>query len=327
MPTAVPPPYTTCLNIDQRPIPHGPVIAVPGSFQRNRWFAFETLALVSLVGLSEFAGARATGEDAFDPYTAHSSESEIRRLQLFPDGLIYHPYLAGPKESRTGVQFASDGDGGWSWYATIGGQVGLLRYGTLDNYRPVGIELDIEGSAQFRSLDGNILNTESTDIRFGVPLTVGWGGQETKLELCFLGANPDKELFQSSEDPEQWFFERRSIVLGHSIHFGDNFRIYGEVGYAFQATLSGEWEFQFGAEYVPVMPTHIFGAPFAAANVYVLEVDDYGGNLTLEAGWCWRGKNARLLRGGVFYSNGFSNSFAFQDRNEQMAGFGLWHDF
>ena len=26
----------------------------------------------------------------------------------------------------------------------------------------------------------------STDVRFGFPLTVGWGSQETKLELCFF---------------------------------------------------------------------------------------------------------------------------------------------
>ena len=71
----------------------------------------------------------------------------------------------------------------------------------------------------------------------------------------------------------------------------------------------------------------IWGAPFAAANVYLLETEGFGGNLTLQAGWGWRGKNARLLRAGIFYSNGLSSSFVLEDRNEQQLGFGIWHDF
>jgi hypothetical protein len=64
-----------------------------------------------------------------------------------------------------------------------------------------------------------------------------------------------------------------------------------------------------------------------AANVYLLEAEDFGGSLNLQAGWGWRGKNARLLRAGVFYSNGLSNSFVPEDRNEQQFGFGIRHDF
>jgi hypothetical protein len=61
--------------------------------------------------------------------------------------------------------------------------------------------------------------------------------------------------------------------------------------------------------------------------VYLLETEDFGGNLTLQAGWGWRGKNARLLRFGVFYSNGLSNNLVLDDPNEQQLGFGIWHDF
>ena len=47
----------------------------------------------------------------------------------------------------------------------------------------------------------------------------------------------------------------------------------------------------------------------------------------LQVGWGWRGKNARLLRAGVFYANGLSNHLVLKDRNEQQFGFGSWHDF
>jgi hypothetical protein len=307
---------------------------VRGSSLRNLLAASGVLAVVALAAPCEFGSQGVFGREpilfgdpAFDPYAGNSAESEIRRLQVLPDGLIYHPYLAGPKESRTGFQFFSNDEGGWSWYGTVGGQVGILRYGTYDEYRPVGIQFDIEGSAQFRSTGSDILEFESTDVRFGFPVSLGWGSQETKLALYFLRAEPNRNFFESRPEQPERIFERQAIVLGHSIHLSEKLRLYGEAGYAFKSDLSGEWEFQFGAEYAPVLPTRIWGAPFAAANLYLLEQEDFGGNLTLQAGWGWRGKNARLLRAGVFYSNGLSNSFVLEDRNEQQFGFGIWHDF
>ncbi len=267
------------------------------------------------------------GAADFDPYAENSVASRIRRLQLLPDGLIYHPYLAGPKESRTGIQFYSTEHDGWSWYSTVGGHLGLLRYGTYDDFMPVGIQFDIEGSAQFRSLDAEPLKMGSTDVRCGFPVSIGWGSQETKLALYFLRAEPHRNFFVNRPESTERIFERQTVVLGHSVHLSEKLRIYGEAGYAFKSDMSGEWELQFGAEFAPVLPTRIWGAPFAAANVYLLEVDDFGGNLTLQAGWAWRGKNARLLRTGLFYSNGLSNSLVPADRNEQQIGFGLWHDF
>jgi hypothetical protein len=300
---------------------------------RKQIFVSCVLALLSWAAVCDLAGTSASGREPilfegriFDPYARHSSESEIRRLQLLPDGLIYRPYLAGPKEPRTGIQFFSTDDGGWSWFSSVGGQIGILRFGTYDTFRPVGIQFDIEGSAQFRSMDAELLDFSSTDVRFGFPVSIGWGGQETKLSLYFLRSKPEGSLFERLVDQSDRVFDRRAIVLGHSIHLAEKLRIYGEVGYAFESELTGNWEFQFGAELAPVLPTGILGAPFAAANVYLLEREDFGGSLTLQAGWGWRGKNARLLRVGLFYSNGTSNHALLDDRNEQLFGFGFWQD-
>ena len=300
---------------------------------RNLLRASCVLAVVSWAVSCEFASAQVLDREpvllrdrGFDPYASDSAESEIRRLQLLPDGLIYHPYLAGPKESRTGIQFFSTDDGGWSWFSTVGGQIGILRFGTYDDFTPVGIQFDIEGSAQFRSVDAELLDFSSTDVRFGFPVSIGWGGQETKLSLYFLRSKPDGSLFERLADQPDRVFDRQAIVLGHSIRLAEKLRIYGEVGYAFKSELDGEWEFQFGTEFAPLLPTRIVGAPFAAANLYLLEREDFGGSLTLQGGWCWRGKNARLLRVGLFYSNGTSNQALLDDRNEQLFGFGIWHD-
>lgn len=70
-------------------------------------------------------------------------------FHLAPEGLIYRPYLAGPKESRTGIQFYSVDDD-WEFDSSIGGQWGLLRIGSSDPSFPQGLQLDFEASAQFR---------------------------------------------------------------------------------------------------------------------------------------------------------------------------------
>ena len=38
------------------------------------------------------------------------------------------------------------------WEATLGGRVGLLRYGSFDCICPEGFQIDAEGSAQVRQL-------------------------------------------------------------------------------------------------------------------------------------------------------------------------------
>lgn len=127
--------------------------------------------------------------------------------------------------------------------------------------------------------------------------------------------------------PLNQVFQQEALVLGHSIHLTDMLRIYGEAIYLLHSDQSGNWEFQFGTELAPVDPTRLWGSPFAAANVYLLESENYGGNLMLQAGWLWRGKDARMLRVGVFYSNGLSNSSALANATEQQIGFGLWRDY
>jgi hypothetical protein len=265
--------------------------------------------------------ALAAGDDR-----AISSESEIRRLQLLPDGLIYHPYLAGPKESRTGIQFFSTDDGGWSWFSSVGGQIGILRFGTYDD-----LHAPSESSSTSKARPSSAAWTRNCSIS-ARPMYVSVfpcrsaGAVKKPSCHCTSAIQARRQLVRAPADQPDRVFDRQAIVLGHSIRLAEKLRIYGEVGYAFKSELDGEWEFQFGTEFAPVLPTRIVGAPFAAANLYLLEREDFGGSLTLQGGWCWRGKNARLLRVGLFYSNGTSNQALLDDRNEQLFGFGIWHD-
>ncbi|MCP4191407.1 MAG: DUF1207 domain-containing protein [Planctomycetaceae bacterium] len=272
-------------------------------------------------------GQELSFDSGFDPYSEATAKSEGWSLQILPDGLIYPPYLAGQKEPRSSIQYYYEKDNGWSWFSTVGGQLGILRCGTKDPYFPTGVQLGIEGAAQFSGANSDLFHLFSTDARFGVPLSIGWGNQETKLAVYFLHTHPNLGYFSDELSLKDKFFQRRAIVLGHAIHPTETVRLYGEVGYALASTMNGKWEFQLGAEFAPQLPTRIWGAPFAAANLHLLETDNFGGTLALQAGWSWRSDDARLLRLGVFYLNGRGNNYANLDLSEQQIGFGVWHDY
>jgi hypothetical protein len=204
----------------------------------------------------------------------------------------------------------------------------LLRIGTEDPFFPQGVQLDFEASAQLRHNKFVILDILTSDVRVGLPLSFSHNNHQTKFAAYLLRSIPSDLLLPTlpmlkGDD----FFQRQSLVLGHSIYVTRRIRIYGEVGYALRSRISEQWEVQFGAEYAPVLPTRFWGSPFLAANAYLREEVNFGGTFTLQGGWSWRNKHGRLLRIGGHYSNGMSNQFLLHDKHEQQIGVGIWHDF
>ena len=88
--------------------------------------------------------------------------------QIVPTGLMYKAYLAGNQEARLGSQLLYVRSGA-VFDSTIGGRVGLLRYGTDNELWPQGWQLDVEAAA-FPRLDSN-RNLVECDYQAGVPLT------------------------------------------------------------------------------------------------------------------------------------------------------------
>ena len=78
--------------------------------------------------------------------------------QVLPTGLMYKSYLAGGREPRFGTQFVHERSQGWLWDTTLGARVGLLRYGTENDFWPEGWQLDVEGAA-FPRLSSNTTAT------------------------------------------------------------------------------------------------------------------------------------------------------------------------
>lgn len=251
--------------------------------------------------------------------------------QLLPRNLIYSSYLAGMKESRFSSIWFHDDRLGWQWDSTLGGRVGLLRYGTGENfpYFSQGWQLDIEGSGMPRlDLEEGRRDLVSSDFRFGIPLTYGRGRYQAKFAYYHLSAHLGDEFLLRTMATRRNFV-RDVLVWGHSYYLDENFRAYGEVGYAVHRDGGSEpWEFQFGFDWAPARPTGFAGAPFLAANAHLREEFDFGGNVVVQAGWAWRQRRGGpLARIGIHYLNGKSSQWELFDTFEEQLGIGLWYDF
>lgn len=248
--------------------------------------------------------------------------------QLLPDGILYRAYLANPKESRLGTQIFNVPGQGALWDSTLGGRMGLVRFGTTDPAWPQGWQLDIEGSAQVRLDPDENLDLRSVDYRVGAPLTYAYGRHRLKLGYHHLCSHLGDEFLIAHPSFTHVNFVRDALTVGYAYYVTENLRVYSELGWAFRDDVSKEWEFMFGFDYSPARPTGLTGAPFLAAHGHLREELNYSGNFVLQAGWAWRGeRSSHLLRTGFHYYNGLSDQYSFFRNFEQQIGAGVWYDY
>lgn len=255
-------------------------------------------------------------------------ESDSWDWQFLPTSLLYKSYLAGVKESRFATLHTYNKNDGWLWEPVLGARVGILRYGNHDLIHPEGWQWDIEGSAQARLYVPSNVDVRSVDFRAGTLLTHASGPWRTKFGYYHLSSHLGDEFLLANPDYPRLNYVRDALVAGEAYYVTDNVRVYFDVAWAFNCEYAKPWEFQFGLDYAPALPTGLHGAPFFAVNGYVRQELNYGGNFVVQTGWAWRGDEAgRLLRIGVQYINGKSQQFSFYDQSDQALGIGIWYDF
>jgi hypothetical protein len=250
--------------------------------------------------------------------------------QIVPSGLLYRSYLAGPRESRlASVWNWQTPGGGRFWDFTLGGHVGLLRYGTAGGPRPGGFQLDADAAA-FPRLDlRNENDLTSVDFRGGIPLTFAYGPWESKFGYYHTSSHLGDEFLLKHQGFPRLNYVRDELILGVACRIRPSLRLYGEAGYAFHCDGGARpWQFQFGAECSDLEPRGLRGAPFLAVNGHLRQEVSWGGSLSAQAGWQWRGAGpGHLLRAGVNYFNGMSEQYSFLHQFEQQVGTGIWYDY
>lgn len=249
-------------------------------------------------------------------------------FHLLPEGLIYRSYLAGPKEPRMAAGIIGIPKDSTLWDATIGGRLGLIRFGNSDPIRPRGFQWDVEAAAMVRLDIPADVDVRGTDYRVGLPLTWGDEFRQWKFAYYHMSSHLGDEYWEDNPAFPLFRQARDALVLGHSWYLTDSLRVYAEVGWAFYSVASEPWEIQFGLDYAPRVATGWHGAPFFAINGYLREELDFGGGVNAQVGWAWRADaTAHLLRLGFQYYNGASTQYAFLPFHETQYGAVLWYDF
>ncbi len=278
---------------------------------------------------SDVRPAQYVDDDWFGASPAvHGSHEGAWCHQILPDGLIYRSYLASVKESRFAGQWVHDVNLGWVWDITLGGRVGILRYGTTSVEHPEGWQIDMEGAGMPRLDLEHERDVMASDFRFGIPVTYGRGCYQMKVAYYHLSSHLGDEYMVRHNTLQRRNYSRDVIVWGHSFFLTEDVRLYGEAGWAFAYDGGSEpWELQFGVDYSPVKPVGQRGSPFVAINGHLRQEFDYGGNIVVQTGWQWRGYSGHLFRIGMHYFQGMSDQWEFFDQFEDKLGFGIWYDF
>jgi hypothetical protein len=270
------------------------------------------------------------GEWEVDPDLTPLTPAEFWYWQVLPDGLIYRSYWAGVREPRLAVVAFDEKGSQAFWDGTLGGRVGLLRYGTRGGLFPQGWQLDVEAAAIVRLTLDEIRDFETADYRVGVPLTYGIDNWQFKFAVYHLSSHLGDEFAIANPGSldQRINYVRDALVLGVSYYPHPALRLYSEAAYAANADGGAEpWEFQFGAEVSRPGPTGPHGTPFWAINGHLREEHDFGGDVSTQIGLLWRGRSGQVTRAGLHYYNGKSSQYQTFDESEQQIGFGLWYDF
>jgi len=265
----------------------------------------------------------------YTPYPAVDLAEFQLQSQVLPHEILYQSYLAGPKEPRLGTQLHWEADERILWDTTLGGRFGWFRLVSPD--RRWVWQVDVEGAAVLRLDADQSADLESVDYRFGLPLTAAMGPNRFKIGYEHLSAHLGDEFLLRNPGIPRENYVRDAIVAGYARYLSERIRVYGEASWAFSRDVADPWQFQVGAEYAPTRATGALGAPFLAVNGLLREEVDFGGTLTVHAGWAWRQWNSqgpgRLLRAGAFYQTGKSSQQSFPFASETQYGLGAWYDY
>jgi hypothetical protein len=253
----------------------------------------------------------------------------VDELHILPDGLLYHSYLAGEKEPRMAARLLGEKDRGTVFEGTIGGRIGMLRFGTSDPIHPEGWQWDLESAAMLRQDPEQEWDVEATDFRIGSVLTWRRGPLGIKAGYYHLSSHVGDEFLVRNPGFVRANYLRDALLLGLHRYLTDDLAIYGELAYAFKTDGGADpWELQFGAEYCPLEATGVHGAPCMAVNAHLREEYDFGGGVNIIAGWQWRGsQNNRRFRIGAQYYNGKELQWSFVEEDVVLIGGGVWYDF
>lgn len=297
----------------------------------ENWPQVDVTSELPLPAVAQFDTEEISPAPAPEPFFEVEPVTRSWSWHWLPEGLIYHSYMAGVHEPRMAlVSFYEASAGRTLWDATLGGRVGLIQFGNGDPITPAGYQLDFYGAAIARLDVNNRQNLDATDYVFGLPFTWGDERLQFKLGYAHISSHLGDEYAISNPGSlnDRINYVRDSLQFGASTYLNPAWRIYGEFDWAFHRSGGARpLALQFGTELSRPGPTSRRFTPFVALNARLRQEHDFGGDLTVQAGWLRRNALDQTLRLGLHYYNGKSSQSQFFTTSEEQIGVGVWYDF
>jgi hypothetical protein len=208
-------------------------------------------------------------------------------FRVAPTSLLWQPPLANPREPRMSAK-ALRVEGERVFDAAVGGQFGVLRI-SPNRCPDEGFQLDLFAAVFSRFRDGDL---SALDYRFGAPLTYAAGDWQFKLAYEHTRNRIQGDVLTLAPDAAQEF-RREEVVFGVARTWGEILRAYGQVGATFSGTEAQKDEpfrYNIGVEWADLRCTTPMGAPFAAVDFEARGDQNDEANVTIQAGWNWRGR-------------------------------------
>ncbi len=276
----------------------------------------------------------ATSSEEDNKYTF--SISKNWRGVFSPGSLLYPPYIANPLRPTIALKLVHFSDseipeaGDSRYLFNLGGRYGFFRVHPTEN-SDRGFQIDLEGAFIGMFDRENSLDNIGWDGVYAALLTWSNGdGLAAKLAIQHDSSHVGDEYAERT-GRQRINYTRQEYVLGLSLSGFKYWRVYGEVGFAFDLrndVLQDQWRVEGGLEFED--PDRFWkgrAGYYAAIDITSYEESDWEADVTVQAGFVMPLPDiTRTYRLGFEYRNGRSIIGEFFQNEETYIAAGLWMD-
>jgi hypothetical protein len=261
-------------------------------------------------------------------------ESEAPKKKMFwdeqlsferlPDSLLWQVPWANQREPRMYATF-NDALRHSTIDTAIGAEWGLFRLAPEKPFE--GLQFDMLAAVFTRFDNGALM---AADYRAGAPFTYAKDNWQAKVGYEHTSGHFGDKFIDHNPDFPRRSYTRDEIVCGLAYRFWDQFRAYGQVGFAFgkRRPPGGTERYDAGLEWSRPLFAKFPLQPFAAVDLDFRPEQNYIINRTVQVGWMWQNPDTRrAVRLAVEYYAGRDPFGAFVRNTENWVGFSLLFDW
>jgi hypothetical protein len=257
-------------------------------------------------------------------------EETVWNLELIPEGNLYRPYLADPRQSRTGTKVSLPVKPAQG-HVKIENCLGSTRPLALwkDPRNPdeaADLSIEVAVFSRFDIQEG--WDMDAADYRFGFPFAYRRGDVTMKMHLWHTTSHLGDEYMTRVPERYRDSYHNDELSWGLSWQATPMLRFYGELGYGiYTGPDTDKGRAQLGMEYVgggPAEKTH----PYLAVDLSTRKEIDWDWNLCAQLGIILRSKpDVSGFRFLAEYYRGHDQQTQFKSDREHYLALGVATDF